>query len=139
LRIIALICLLKKKKLKKTVKNDMINIILILKGQQMYNNNFENQEVLNEKKFKELTIQFERMERDYNKLVADLQIDITKIGEYLDDQENFDEESWKAMEAFKEGLDEKYQALMNQKTDQAKSKNAWDNLKALRPHWIAVR
>jgi len=105
----------------------------------MYNNNFENQEVLNEKKFKELTIQFERMERDYNKLVADLQIDITKIGEYLDDQENFDEESWKAMEAFKEGLDEKYQALMNQKTDQAKSKNAWDNLKALRPHWIAVR
>lgn len=105
----------------------------------MHNNNFENQEALHEKKFKELTIQFERMEREYNKLVADLQIDISKIGEYLDNRENFDDESWKAMEEFKKGLDEKYEALMSQKRDQVKSQNAWDNLKALRPHWIPVR
>jgi hypothetical protein len=105
----------------------------------MYNNNFENNEAVSEKKIKELTIQFERMEREYNQLVSDLQIDLTKIGEFLDNKGNFDEDSWKAMEEFKKGLDEKYQVMMNQKTDQLKSKSSWDNLKALRPHWIPVR
>lgn len=105
----------------------------------MHNNNFENQEALNEKKFKELTIQFERMEREYNELIKELQIDIGKIGEYLDNRENFDDESWKAMEDYKQSLDAKYEAVMSQKINPNKTKSSWDAMKNHRPHWIPVR
>lgn len=105
----------------------------------MHNNNFENQIALNEKKFKELTIQFEKMEREYNKLIQELQVDMTQIGEYLDNRDNFDEETWKAMEDFKKSLDEKYESIMSQKRDVGKSKDSWDLMKNHRPHWIPVR
>lgn len=105
----------------------------------MYNNNLENQEALNEKKFKELTIQLESMEREYSALIAQLQIDISKIGEYLDNRDNFDEDSWKAMEDYKKTLDEKYDSIMAQKNNPAKVKDARELMKNHRPHWIHVR
>ncbi len=104
----------------------------------LFDSDLDSKRELHEKRFKELLLHFQTLEKEVADLYAQLDLTPQDISNYVDNKENFSEEVWKQLELRKKEMEEKLQTKLSNICNPAKTKQAFQSLNT-RPHWIHVR
>src|SRR5437016_125699 len=89
-----------------------------------------------QKKMKELTIEMERLEREYQQMLKEFGLSSEQLKEFAENSENFSPPIWEQLQKEKKQLDEKLDLSLNNIRDPAKAKKALSEKGTVQPHWI---
>jgi hypothetical protein len=119
-----------------------ISILLLLKltpRQDMFDINQEDQKTdKNARQAKELSIRFEALEKKFSKLFEEYQITDEEFHHFMQNKENFDENTWNELEKIRQTLDKKLKLELDNIKNPLKTKSTYQNLR-IDKHWLFVR
>lgn len=91
------------------------------------------------KKMRELAIQREKLDREYNNLLKAVGVTHDQISTYIDNKDNFTQPIWERLQSEKKKLSEKLDLTTNNLKDPKKVKKTYDERGVVQPHWLFVR
>lgn len=92
-----------------------------------------------EKKIKELSIQTDTLEREFDQLLADLKVTREQIRVYIENKDHFTDDNWEEIEKQKQELDQKLLLQLKNIIDPLKAKKSLQERKDVKPQWLFVR
>lgn len=92
-----------------------------------------------EKKIKELSIQTDTLEREFDQLLADLKVTREQLRSYIANKDYFSEQDWVEMEKQKQELDQKLLLQLKNIVDPLKAKKSLHERKDVKPQWLFVK
>lgn len=90
-------------------------------------------------KMRELTIHLEKLDREYQQLLQDVDLSPDQIQTYMDDPANFSKPIWEKLQLEKKKLDEKLNLSLNNVKNTKKIEQTFSERGAIQRHWIFVR
>lgn len=90
-------------------------------------------------KLKEMSIQMDTLDREYETLLEEVGISSDELDDYLSKPENFSEPIWESMQREKKKLDEKLDLSLKNIKDPNKIAKTLSEQKTIQPYWIYVR
>ncbi|MBA3722704.1 MAG: hypothetical protein H0W88_09930 [Parachlamydiaceae bacterium] len=90
-------------------------------------------------KMQELSINMEKLDREYQILLSTLGLNIGEIQGYVENPENFTQPIWERLQNEKKKLDEKLNLAVNSVQDLRKTKKTQSENGRVQPTWIYVR
>jgi len=106
----------------------------------MFFEQIENKKTKNDRRMKELEIEFESLSRQLDGMYEELGISPEELESFLSNADNFTAETWKALLAVRDDLDQK---LNSQKQENGEVQHGHQgrshNDRFIAPHWIHVR
>lgn len=88
---------------------------------------------------REMSIQMEKLEREYSELLDGVGLTHEEMSDYIDNPENFSQPIWERLQNEKKKLNEKHDLNMKNITDPTKVKKAYSERSIVQPHWMFVR
>lgn len=92
-----------------------------------------------EKKWLELEINLEKLDREYQELIKETELNPEDIHTFVSEATNFSEPIWERLQNEKKKLEEKLNRSLNMVTDAKKTKQTLSERAAVRQDWIFVR
>lgn len=90
-------------------------------------------------KMRELSINMEKLDREYQKLLDHLGLNIEEIESHLENPENFSQPIWENLQNEKKKLDEKLNLAISSITDLKKTKKTFSERAQVQQNWVFVR
>lgn len=97
------------------------------------------QELMKEMQLRQLSIQMEKLEREYQEILTKTNLSHEQIKNYVEDPSNFSLPIWERLQTEKIKLSEKLELAEKDVKDTKKLKKAFSERGFVRPHWIFVR
>lgn len=91
-----------------------------------------------EEKIRKLSLMIENQDREVNEFLQQQNIVPEKVGKFLENSENFCEESWSTLNQEKQKLEEKLHRDLTNIRNPKKTKKSYASLHVER-HWLHVR
>ena len=104
-----------------------------------FSQNLKNKIQETEKRLKQLAIQSEKIHREYQKLLLDLELTPESIEEYMANEENFSADVREKIEIEIKKVDEKLALELSSIKDPLKNEQTTHEQSFVRPHWLFVR
>lgn len=101
--------------------------------------NLQNRLQQNELKMRELTINLERLDLEYQQLFQEVGLTLAQIQTYISNEANFSQSIWEKFQKQKKELDEKLKLTLDNVTDPAHLKKKFSERGSIQNHWIFVR
>lgn len=93
----------------------------------------------NELKLRELTIQMEKLEREYQAVITHVGVTGEEVEKYIQTEENFSEPIWERLQNEKKKLSIKTDHALGNVKDTRALKETFSKLGSIQRHWIPVR
>ena len=103
------------------------------------NNNHEEIVLQNERKLNELQQNLEKSRQEYQSLLEELQLSPEQLAHFVNNQDNFSAQEWKAIQEEHQKLDVKLNLELNEIRNPQKAKQVQQEQSQIRPHWLFVR
>lgn len=104
-----------------------------------FNQNLKSAIQATEKRLKQIAIQSEKLEREYQKLLLDLELTPELIEEYMADEDNFPEDVREEITAEMKLIDEKLALELSRIKDPLKTEQTTQKQGSVQPHWLFIR
>ncbi|MCB1112625.1 MAG: hypothetical protein H7A37_01850 [Chlamydiales bacterium] len=92
----------------------------------------------NEKKLRELRVRVDSLNKEVDGFLTSLGVSSEQLTAYVENRENFDDETWEKLQDERQKLDAKLTFELESVSDPTKTKKAYETLNVA-PHWIFVR
>lgn len=92
-----------------------------------------------EKRLRELSIIMKRLDREYQKLLEEMDTSPEQLKAYVDNSDNFAPPIWEQLQNEKKKLDEKLNLELSCVSDPTKTKKAISERASVQKHWLFVR
>lgn len=92
-----------------------------------------------EKKIRELSIQTDTLEREFDQLLNDLKVTRDQLRIYIENKDYFSDKDWEEIERQKQELDHKLLLQLKNIVDPLKAKKSLQERKDIQPQWLFVR
>lgn len=105
----------------------------------MSTNQKSEKEVMKELQMRQLSMQMEKLEREYHEILTKSELTHEQIQTYIEDPANFSLPIWERLKAEQVKLDQKLDLAEKNVKDTNKLKKIFSERGSIRPHWIFVR
>ena len=92
-----------------------------------------------EKKLLELSVILKRLDREYQKLLDEMELPPEQLKAYVENSENFSPPIWEQLQNEKKKLDERLNLELSCIPDLSKTKKSLAEKGAVQQHWLYVR
>lgn len=92
-----------------------------------------------QQKLKELSIMSEKIERNYQAILRNLNFSPKQLKEYMENPDNFSPAIWEDMQKEKEKMDEMLKLQMTAVRDPSKIKKKYSERARVKQNWLFVR
>lgn len=92
-----------------------------------------------EKKIKELSIQTETLEREFNQFLNEMKVTREQIRKFVGSKEYFTEENWEEIQKQQKELDQKLLVQLRNIQNPLKTKKTMAERKDITPQWLYVK
>ncbi len=100
--------------------------------------NIEEKLNLNEKHIRELSIRFEKLEKDISSFLEELEVTTEQLTAFISQKDNFTDDNWQELQKHKKQLEEKLETDLKSIRNPLNSKKALASLNVGR-HWLHVK
>lgn len=101
-------------------------------------NTLENKSKQNEKKLRELTLQYERLNKDIEQFFTDLDVKPEQLSQMASNPDNFTPKAWEELKRLHKELEERLEKDLSSIRDIGKAKKSFEEKNVSR-HWIYCR
>lgn len=105
----------------------------------LYKESMSDKILRTERKMKELSIQMEKIKRDYQKLLNEVSLSPQEISEHIDNPDNFPPPIWEKIQKERIQLDEKLNLELSLIKDPFKNQQSYSDQATIQQHWLFVR
>lgn len=92
-----------------------------------------------QKSLREISINLEKLDREYHELMTELNLEPHHIKNYIEEPSNFSEPIWELLKNEQKKLDAKLDLSLKSIKDPIKLKKTFSERGSVQPHWIFVR
>lgn len=98
----------------------------------------DNKTKQNEKRLHELTMEFERLNKETSQFLKSLKVTPKQLTTFIEDKDKFSEKNWEMLQKERKKLEEKLDLELNNIKDPKQVEKKF-NERCVAPHWIFCR
>lgn len=92
-----------------------------------------------QKKFLELSLHIQRLNREHQIILEEMDLTEEQLMEYAENPNNFSPQVWEKLQQDKKEIEERLEFQLKNIPDPAKTENSYSQRGAVQQHWLFVR